>query len=295
MNDWMKNLPDDLLISEINLAGTHNSPTKNIHFSHFSKCQKLNIHNQLNIGVRLLDLRLKFDGQNLFLSHAIFKCKKNNAKSQDLLFSDIYHTCKTFLTDNPTETVLMSIKREAKKSSEETFDFLYDGFLKNNPLFYTENRVPTLSEVRGKIVLLNRCGADIENEAYTDLNCGINLTGWIHQGKKNHETCEIQKAFIPKRTGKSDEYFYLQDYYALKPDDRWEKAILPVLEAPPTEKAILFNFFSGSCIFNRPKKYSKKIAKLFKEYELKQMKKYGWIVLDFADKKTVRKIVVSNF
>lgn len=293
MNNWMKNIPDDYLISEINLPGTHNSTTQFIHFRHFSRCQNKNIFDQLQMGIRFIDIRFKFDGKDLKMSHNIFKCKKARNKKEDLLFSDVLKDCEIFLKENSTETILMSVKREAGKKEEESFDYFYNNFVKDNSLFYLKNKTPVLSEVRGKIVLLNRCGADINNSAYTDENTGINLTGWPYQNSKN-EAC-LQKVLIPQRSGKSENFFYVQDFFNLKPKKKWEIAILPAIQNTPQDKCIVLNFFSGSNGFSSPKRYSRILFKRFFDYELMPMKKYGWFILDFPNKKVIKKIILSNY
>lgn len=289
----MKNIPDDFLISEINLVGTHNSATQFIRFRHFSRCQNKNIFDQLSMGIRFLDIRLKFDGEKLKLCHSFVTCKKTKNKKEDLLFSDIFKDCELFLKENPTETIIMSIKREAGKKEEETFDYFYKNSIENSDVFYTKNSVPTLKEVRGKIVLLNRCGADINNSNYTDDNTGINLTGWPYQNSKKE--ANLQKVPIAKRSSISDEYFYLQDFFNLKPKKKWEIAILPAIQNSPHDKSITLNFFSGSNGFSSPKRYSRIIFKRFFDYELIPMKKYGWFILDFPNKKIIKKIVLSNY
>ncbi len=293
MNNWMKNIPDCLLISEINLPGTHDSTTQFINFKYFSRCQNKNIFEQLQMGIRFIDIRLGFDGKELKLSHSFLNCKKDRAKKENLLFSDVLEDCRLFLNENPTETILMSLKREKGKSCEETFDFFYENFAKGNNLFYLKNKTPYLSEVRGKIVLLNRIGADIENNQYTDENTGINLTGWPYQNSKTEAS--LQKVLIPKRSGKSEDFFYLQDFFNLKPKKKWEIAVFPTIESPPQDKAIIFNFFSGNNGFSSPKRYSKILFKRFSEYQLTPMKKYGWFILDFPNEKIIRKIVLSNY
>lgn len=293
MNNWMKNIPDSLLISEINLPGTHDSTTQFINFKRFSRCQNKNIFEQLQMGIRFIDVRLNYDGKALKLSHSFLNCKKDRAKKENLLFSDVLEDCRLFLNENPTETILMSLKREKGKSCEETFDFFYENFAKDDSLFYLKNKIPYLSEVRGKIVLLNRIGADIENNLYTDENTGINLSGWPYQNSKTEAS--LQKVQIPKRSGKSEDFFYLQDFFNLKPKKKWEIAILPVIENPPQDKAILFNFFSGSNGFSSPKRYSKILFGLFLQYQLTSMKKYGWFILDFPNEKVIRKIILSNY
>lgn len=293
MNDWMKNIPGDYLISNINLPGTHNSCAQYVKLSFISKCQNKNIFDQLKMGIRFIDIRLNFDGNKLFINHSFLKCKASKSKKENLLFSDVLSSCETFLKDNPSEFILMSVKREAGKSEEETFDHLYNTFLKDNNIFYLKNEVPFLNEVRGKIVLLNRCGADINNPLYTDENTGINLTGWPYQ--KSRKEASLEKVLIVKRNSKSENFFYLQDFFNLKPKKKWELAVLPAIHTPPQENAIILNFFSGSNIFSSPKRYSRILFRKFSEYKLMPMKKYGWLILDFPNKKIIKKIILSNY
>ena len=44
--DWMAGLPDDLLISEIAIPGTHDSGTQYVQLAYFSKCQASGISTQ---------------------------------------------------------------------------------------------------------------------------------------------------------------------------------------------------------------------------------------------------------
>ena len=293
MNDWMKNIPSDYLISNINLPGTHNSCAQFINFKFISKCQNKNIFDQLKMGIRFLDIRFNFDGNNLFINHSFLKCKTSRTKKENLLFSTVLASCETFLKENPTEVILMSIKREAGKSEEETFDFFYNTYVKSNDIFYLKNEVPFLNEVRGKIVLFNRCGADIKNTSYTDENTGINLTGWPYQNSRKE--AKLEKVIIAKRNAKSEVYFYLQDFFNLKPKKKWELAVLPAIQNPPQDNAIILNFFSGSNIFSTPKRYSRVLFKRFSEYKLMPLKKYGWFILDFPNKKIIKKIILSNY
>ena len=133
----MKNIPDEMLISQINLVGTHDSATQFVRFKYFSKCQNKNIFDQLSMGIRFLDIRLKFDGEKLKLNHSFLSCKKARNKKEDLLFSDIFKDCNLFLKENPTETIIMCIKREAGKKEEETFDYFYKNYIENSDVFYT--------------------------------------------------------------------------------------------------------------------------------------------------------------
>lgn len=60
-------LPDDIYLSCVNLAGTHDSATAYVSFSKWAKCQLNPIDKQLETGVRLLDIRLCKKGENFFL------------------------------------------------------------------------------------------------------------------------------------------------------------------------------------------------------------------------------------
>ena len=62
---WMEELPDDSDFSTILYPGTHDSGTYNLtpsnnDFSWASKCQDLSIREQLAIGIRYVDIRVKY-------------------------------------------------------------------------------------------------------------------------------------------------------------------------------------------------------------------------------------------
>ncbi len=293
MNDWMKNIPDDFLLSEINLPGSHDSCTKKVKFSYFSKCQDLSVFEQLNIGIRFLDIRLEKTGNKLKTVHSFADCYKSPKGKENLLLDHVLNDCKTFLKANPSETVIISIKRDNGASSEETFDVFYENYLKNDPDWYKENRIPTLCEVRGKMVLINRCCVDNDDDFFTDNDTGLNFSGWPDQSKPTNYDYAVVP--IPRRDGKTQEKYFLQDMYKLSPKNKWEKAILPLLREPPQESGIIFNFFSAVNLLHNPRNCSKYVFKRFLKYNLTPFKKYGWIVLDFPTEKICRKIILTNF
>ena len=73
MKTWMTHIPDAYLISEINLPGTHDSCTCRVQFPFFSKCQQTTIAQQLNSGIRFLDIRVEKDGKNLKIIQIDYK------------------------------------------------------------------------------------------------------------------------------------------------------------------------------------------------------------------------------
>ena len=67
-----------------------------------------------------------------------------------------------FLEENPSETVIMSLKREGTGASTDAqlSQILHDHYANDHTKWYTAPRVPFLGEARGKIVLIRRFHLD---------------------------------------------------------------------------------------------------------------------------------------
>ena len=294
MKKWMIDIPDTTKISEINIPGTHDSCTCCVQIPFLSKCQELNIVQQLNSGVRFLDIRVEKDGERLKLVHDIADCKNPVNTRKKLYLDDVITDCKSFLSVNSSETILLSYKRDDGANQEETFDVFFENYLNKDAIWYKENRVPLLKEVRGKIVLLNRDNIDKNNEKYTDFNTGINLSTWVYQ-KENIERI-YEAAELLSRDGKTTEKaFTVQDLYGLTPQKKWSLAVFPFIKNPPEANDILITFFSCSSPFYNPKRSAKYINKKLTDIKLEKGKKYGWIILDYPTQKFIEEIINSNF
>lgn len=294
MKNWMNALADTVNISQVNLPGTHDSCTCCAQLSFFSKCQDMSIIQQLSSGVRFLDIRVEKESNKLKLVHDIADCKNPENKKKNLYLDRVIKDCTDFLAKNPSETILLSYKRDDGANQEETFDTFFENYLNNDPIWYTENRIPFLKEVRGKIVLLNRDNIDKNNEKYTDFNTGINLSTWVYQ-KENVERI-YESAELLSRDGElTGKTFTVQDLYGLTPQKKWNLAISPFIENPPETNDILITFFSCSSLFYNPKRSAKYINKKLSNITLEKAKKYGWIILDYPTEKFIKEIINSNF
>lgn len=295
MTDWMSKIPSDILISEINIPGSHDSCTQYVDFPYLSRCQNMSVYEQLHIGIRFIDIRVEQIGDTLRLVHGISKCYEDARKKKILDLNDVLNDCFLFLRNHPTETIIMSLKRDNGGTSEDAFDTFFSSYLYSDDPWYLENRVPTLGEARGKIVLFNRCAVNCENprQTYTDYNTGLNLSGFPDQSKSTAEGFIAGQ--IPRRDGQRGYKYFQQDMYKLKASKKWEQGILPTLENPLTEYGIAINFFSATKITCNPKRMAKKIYKRLEKTKLQPMRKYGWIVLDFPTEKICRKIILTNF
>jgi 1-phosphatidylinositol phosphodiesterase len=164
LSRWMAQLPDAAALSHLSLPGTHNSPTCHVALPSV-RCQAVGVREQLDNGVRFLDIRVSAnpDNDDLTLVHSAFPISLTGNKRLDAdLFSDVY----AFLDANPSETVLVSLKREGTgKGSDQQFS----RYLRDSPRYlggdnarrwFTEPRIPALGEARGKCVLVRRFALD---------------------------------------------------------------------------------------------------------------------------------------
>jgi len=149
--DWMAKLPNHLPIAHVSLPGTHNSASYGISKAHLtavmkaSRCQKRDLNSQLCMGVRFLDLRVRPCG---LVCHGPVSC--------GLTLRDAFDICGAFLRKHPSEVILTRVKDEgASKTSARGVDELVQSLAESAeyPL-YLQMRLPTMGEVRGRMVLL---------------------------------------------------------------------------------------------------------------------------------------------
>lgn len=187
---WMKEFNDQTPLSALSIAGTHNSPTHHTALPSV-RCQAVSPLEQLQNGVRFFDIRVQVanDGKDaqdetLFLVHGVFPISLTGPKK----FRSLLHDVQTFLQQNPSETVIMSLKREGtgNATDQHLADTLKDHYATDDSQWYTDPRIPNIGEVRGKIVLMRRFALsdrlkgehdgrgwalNAENWAYNTPNC----------------------------------------------------------------------------------------------------------------------------
>ncbi|KIX95428.1 uncharacterized protein Z520_08945 [Fonsecaea multimorphosa CBS 102226] len=158
MESWMKDLPDHTPLGVLSIPGTHNSPT-HYQAAPSVRCQAVSPKEQLKNGVRFFDLRVQVpepydpNSDKLILVHSVFPISLTGNKH----FRDLYNTILEFLKENPSETLIVSLKREGTgKGTDEQLSRILKNNYTNPREWFTEPRVPTLGEVRGRIVLVRR-------------------------------------------------------------------------------------------------------------------------------------------
>jgi len=297
ISNWMKGIPDATPVSMINIPGSHDSTTQFINLSLISRCQNKSIRQQLESGIRFLDIRLFLNDNRLLAVHGIADCRTaKNRKSPPLLFNDVYREMKSFLEKHPSETVLMLLNEGRGRSGNAFFDAFYEQFIKPAPsCWFSENRLPVLAECRGKLVLLRRCGLGNTDKTYTDKNTGINFTNMGEQGSTK-SALPLPCPFDRLGGGPAAESAVIQDRYMFQPAAKWEKAVKPALDnANPGEKTAYVHYLSTAGPPFVPRFNSMVVNHRFKGYTLKSGKPYGWIIMDFPDDEMIAKVAQSNF
>ena len=122
----------------------------------------------------------------------------------------------------------MLVSRGNDEATDESVTTAFAKVLDDNPkLFYTSSRVPTLGEVRGKIVLLRRFGLD--GDSVSGHTWGLDLTEWdnkIAVHTDSSSMCLVQDARgfeAAGETGDKEPYctkVYAQDKYKLTGTDK---------------------------------------------------------------------------
>ena len=155
-----------------------------------SQCQSAPLDVQLQSGIRVLDIRLAVVNDKLIAYHGAYPQKTS--------FQTILSIIHTFLTAPETsqETVVMSLKQEDfARTPPPHFSELVHSEIKLGAggidMWFLENRVPRLGEVRGKVIMFSRFGGDGAGWDNRLEGMGIHPTTWPDSRKEGFEwTCK---------------------------------------------------------------------------------------------------------
>ncbi|KAL8929913.1 MAG: hypothetical protein Q9208_001057 [Pyrenodesmia sp. 3 TL-2023] len=182
LSSWMRSLKDDTPLSALSIPGTHNSPTCHRALPSV-RCQATSPPEQLDNGVRFFDIRVQPESpldptkDGLALVHGVFPISLTGTKYLRDLVQEVY----AFLDQNPSETLIMSLKREGTGDATDAqlSRILKDHYAGDPNRWFTAPRIPYLGEARGKIVLIRRFGLDesLKHE-WGGAGWGIDAENW---------------------------------------------------------------------------------------------------------------------
>ena len=164
--DWMGRFDPHTSLANLSIPGTHDSGATRESFPGTTKCQNLGILEQLNAGVRYLDIRCHPIKGHFAIYHG--------PVDQHLTFEKVLSDCSSFLRLHTNECVLMAVQEEEAEPNEDPhlFETIFDRYiLANRDKWCLRPWIPTLGQARGKIVLIRRFNT-------RSLPKGIDATHW---------------------------------------------------------------------------------------------------------------------
>ena len=283
--DWMARLDDGKLLSEVTLPGAHDCATANVQLAFVTKCQALPVGGQLDAGIRYLDIRLGADGERLKLMHGFTNCTTSGWPwAGTLMLDDVLDDCYAFLSAHPTETVVFAVKQEHGDESVAQFQRLLHAYIDRQPdRWLLTDRIPTVGEARGRIVLLRHYEKQSDPVPTLGIPC-------YWQSQKGHDDVSLNAA-----THKNGGYtLIVQDRYEYDAEDKLNafRAGLKAGQTGETFLSIHFLSTKGTSSFGHPYGLAKKLnAELLSSTDVLN----GWIVVDFASARLAERIYRTNF
>ncbi|XP_076006677.1 1-phosphatidylinositol phosphodiesterase-like [Genypterus blacodes] len=141
---WMSGIQNFRTLSLITFPGTHNS------MAHYggpeAECQVLSLRDQLRAGIRFLDLKVFALGDSLYVMHGIMY--------QHSTLKVVLDTVQAFLSEFKTEAVLIRVQPQF--FDKNTVNQMVRNLLGNEQHVWVDSGMPTLGQVRGKIVFLQK-------------------------------------------------------------------------------------------------------------------------------------------
>lgn len=275
--DWMASIPDETVISEITMPGTHDCASLWPQLGFITKCQALTIAQQLNIGARYLDIRLGAEDGALKLFHGFTKCRTSPLPWADQIdLADVLNDCFAFLDAHPGETILFAVKQEHGDETAAEFDAMVQNYVNQNPerWLLTES-LPTLGEARGKLVLLRRYEG-----------AGLSLL-WANQN--GHDDTSLNT--VAEANGSYT--LWVQDRYEYDAASKWTafQAGLGTAVTDGENAAVHFLSTKGTLPQGHPWYFAQKLNQ---QLRASSEALSGWIVVDFLTPELAELIYSAN-
>jgi hypothetical protein len=195
--DWMHAIPGNRLLRDLSLPGTHDTMTYTVG-DPITQTQSMSLPDQLNAGIRALDIRCRRSDNRFAIHHGIVYLHKN--------FDDVLQDATRFLAAHPSETLLMRVKEEHTASNSSlSFAEIFANYA-NDPRYSaffwrSGDTNPTLDAVRGKIVVMRDFGGGTFGLPYGDDNGTFHIqdrysvtTNWDLYDKWNHVKNQLHHA-----------------------------------------------------------------------------------------------------
>lgn len=294
-SNWLGELSDDTQLGSLSIPGTHNSAACHIALPSV-KCQGATVTEQLENGVRFLDVRvgknpLKSgeEANELTVVHGKFPVRIPFPKRFSSTLEEVYD----FLNEHQSECVIVSIKQEGTGEWDNELDefanLIWDNYIgPNQDRWFLGTELPRLGDARGKAVLFRRFGVHNEEKRR---QFGFGAATWQYNTIEDdrgtfvvQDFCEIEnKDDIPKKV----EYVKRLAQKAAEHN------------ATNSDNKLYVNFTLGSNFFDR-ECWPKPVAQAMTNLNLQESfsRGSGIIVLDYIDENDwllARELIDKNF
>ena len=302
-NEWMAGIPDEALLSSINIPATHDTGTAGVVEDlvpsvSITSCQNLYYDEQLNMGARSFDIRAnatKDDASaaDVKIVHGgeLWQCQEKNGN--DLTLQSILNTSLGFLEKHKSETVILTVKPDA--GSTIGLEHAVAEFIeKNKDKVYSGGDIPSMKEARGKIIFLRRFNLTKNYDSSVERAMGFNLTNWDDIKYKDYK-------YAYKLYDDGKNHVYIQDAYNTYGSEKWPYILETMKQTTgqDTSHPIEYNswvFNYTSCSRGAPLGLTQEInPRLFKDEDnCIDTRFLGTVMLNFIDEPMSRLIYETN-
>ena len=302
-DEWMAGIPDDALLSSVNIPATHDTGTAGVVEDaipgvSITSCQNLYYDEQLNMGARSFDIRGNATKDNASAADVkivhggeLWQCQEKDGS--DLTLQSILNTSLKFLEKHKSETVILTVKPDA--GSTIGLEHAVAEFIKSNEeKVYCGGDIPSMKEARGKIVFLRRFDLTQNYEGWVERAMGFNLTNWDDIKYKDYK-------YAYKLYDDGKNHVYIQDAYNTYGSEKWAyiSGTMKQTTGQDTSHPIEYNSWVinyTSCAQGTPLGLTREInPRLFKdEANCIDNRFLGTVMLNFIDEPMSRLIYETN-
>jgi len=290
---WMSNIPDNKYLYELTIPGTHQSYARygnNAFAAPYAINQDWTVKKQLEEGIRFFDVRFRPFKKGFTVHHGPVWQKKDG--------DDVFREFTDFLKKNPRETLLISYKDETNgnpllspEPGSDDFKSILKSYLNNNrytPWVYgfsrgeIHNKMPTIGQARGKMVLIDR---------YNDGGWGIpsSLLA-VKDDWKAETTANILDFLSPLPGTNLDDKWLNQKYQGIKRN---------MMNARDSKSELYLSYLSASAAPLGPS--NRQIANLVNPKVESFARMNGWwdrpfgvVIMDFPTSEFIKTLIYCN-
>lgn len=234
-SNWITPLDDDIYVAQLSIPGTHDAATVYctdalLSLSESGQCQQYTIEQQLEMGIRVFDIRPS--GDDLAIYHGLYACYNGVNSKTPYNLSDIYGFFNDFLDNNPNEFIIVLLRWEEERifnNKENKFNSAMSDFVTGQ--VYLEKALPreildkelqnlTVGDMRGKILSIMRPNQGTNPDGYFQEKAPAGMmfiSGFPGSHPEGSQQAYLKNQYVDYGTDqwgmKTEWIVYCQNYY----------------------------------------------------------------------------------